>query len=192
MAVASTMLELGTKLPEFRLPDAVSGRTVSSSSLDGSVAVVAFLCNHCPYVRHIQKELGAFARESAARGVKMVAISSNDVASHPEDGPAQMAEEARRAGYVFPYLYDESQAVAKAFRAACTPELYLFDREGRLAYRGRFDESTPRNHAPVTGRDARAALDALLSGAAPDADQTASIGCSIKWKEGNAPEYAGG
>jgi peroxiredoxin len=189
MAVASTMLDLGTTVPEFSLPDTVSGKVVSSASLSGSIAVVAFLCNHCPYVRHVQKELASFARECAARGVKMVAISSNDVASHPEDGPAQMAEEARRAGYVFPYLYDESQAVAKAFRAACTPELYVFDAKGRLAYRGRFDESTPKNHAPVTGREARRAIEALLSGSAPDADQKPSIGCSIKWKEGNAPDY---
>ncbi len=189
MAVFSTMLELGTPLPAFDLPDTVGGERVSSTSLVGSVSVVAILCNHCPYVKHIQRELAAFGSACAARGVKMVAISSNDVVSHPEDGPAQMAQEARRAGYTFPYLYDEDQSVAKKFRAACTPELYVFDSTGKLAYRGRFDESTPRTGSKVTGADARAAVDALLSGNAPTTDQKPSIGCSIKWKDGNAPDY---
>jgi peroxiredoxin len=190
MAAYSTMLELGTELPTFTLKDTVGGAPVASASLRGSVSVVAFLCNHCPYVKHIQKELAAFGRDCASRGVKVIGISSNDVASHPEDGPVPMAEEARRAGYSFPYLYDETQAVAKAFRAACTPEIYVFDASGRLAYRGRFDESTPKNGAKVTGSEARAAIDALLEDKRPDADQKASIGCSIKWKPGNAPDYA--
>jgi peroxiredoxin len=191
MAAYSTMLELGTPLPSFTLNDTAGSGLVTSTSLAGSVSVVAFLCNHCPYVKHIQKALAAFGRDCASRGVKVVGISSNDIASHPEDGPALMAEEARRAGYPFPYLYDETQTVAKAFRAACTPEFYVFDAAGRLAYRGRFDESTPRSGAPVTGAEARAAVDALLAGEMPASDQKTSIGCSIKWKPGNAPDYAG-
>lgn len=190
MAASSTMLELGTALPRFSLPDTVSGARVDSTSFSGSVSVVAFLCNHCPYVKHVQKEIAALGRYAAERGARMVAISSNDIESHPEDGPGPMAEEARRAGYVFPYLFDETQEVAKAFHAACTPEIYVFDREGRLAYRGRLDESTPKNGKPLTGRDARDALDAVLSGKAPSADQVASIGCSIKWRPGNEPDYA--
>lgn len=188
MAASSNMLELGTELPAFSLPDTTSGVVVSSSSLRGAPSVVAFLCNHCPYVKHIQPAFSAFAREYTTHGVKFVAVSSNDVVSHPEDGPERMAEEARAAGYTFPYLYDESQSVALAFRAACTPELYVFDRDARLAYRGRFDESTVRNGLPVTGKDARAALDALLAGTEPSRDQKPSIGCSIKWKPGVAPD----
>lgn len=190
MAANSTMLTLGTELPKFSLPDTVSGGLVDSSSLHGGVAVVAMLCNHCPYVRHIQKELAAFASDVLSLGVRMVAVSSNDVSTHPEDGPEAMAAEAKGAEYPFPYLYDESQAVAKAFQAACTPELYVFDPAGKLAYRGRFDESTPKNGAPVTGKDVRAAVIALLSGKEPSAEQQPSIGCSIKWKAGNEPEYA--
>jgi peroxiredoxin len=190
MAAYSTMLELGTTLPEFSLRDTAGPGKVTSDALLGKVSVVAFLCNHCPYVKHIQRELAAFGRDCDARGVKVVAISSNDVVSHPEDGPSQMAEEARRTGYTFPYLYDEDQSVAKLFRAACTPEFYVFDATGKLAYRGRFDESSPRNGAKVTGADARAAVEALLAGKAPLSDQEASIGCSIKWKDGNAPDYA--
>jgi peroxiredoxin len=184
------MLELGTPLPEFSLKDTAGLGTVTSNSLLGQVSVVAFLCNHCPYVKHIQRELAAFGRDCDARGVKVVGISSNDVVSHPEDGPTQMAAEARRAGYGFPYLYDEDQSVAKRFRAACTPEIYVFDRAGKLGYRGRFDESTPRNASKFTGADARAAVEALLAGNAPSPDQKASIGCSIKWQDGNAPDYA--
>ena len=184
MAVSSTMLALGTPLPAFSLPDTTAnGRLVSSSSLEGSVAIVAFICNHCPYVIHVQRELVAFGRHVAASSsAKMVAVSSNDVGAYPEDGPDKMAEEARRAGYPFPYLYDESQSVARAFEAACTPEIYMFDAQGLLRYRGRLDDSTPKNGRPVTGKDARAALDALLSGNMPDPDQHPSIGCSIKWK----------
>ena len=183
------MLELGTQIPAFLLPDTVTGNTVDSRGFSGTITVVAFLCNHCPYVKHIQRGLSDFGAQCAQKGVRMVAISSNDVETYPEDGPSKMAEEARAARYPFPYLYDESQAVAKAFKAACTPELYVFDRAGKLAYRGRFDESTPKNGAPVTGRDARAAIDALLQGASPSPDQKVSIGCSIKWKGGNTPDY---
>jgi len=187
MAVHSSMLPLGTAMPPFSLPDTVSGRVVSSSELQGQPSVVIFICNHCPYVQHIRgglADLGRFCRE---RGAGMVAISSNDVATYPADSPDMMKREAASAAYVFPYLFDESQAVARAFRAVCTPDLYIFDAAGKLAYRGQFDDSRPKSAVPVTGRDARAALDALLAGRTPAADQKASIGCSIKWKPGQDP-----
>lgn len=187
MAVPSHMLALGTSLPAFSLPDATSGRVVSSAELAGGPAVVIFICNHCPYVKHIRAGLAAFGRDVLAKGVKMVAISSNDVTSYPDDAPDKMALEAKEAGYTFPYLYDETQSVARAFDAACTPDLYVFDAAGKLAYRGQFDDSRPKNDKPVTGADARAAVDALLRGEKPSAEQTPSIGCSIKWKPGNEP-----
>jgi peroxiredoxin len=190
MAASSTMLELGTKLPPFSLPDAATGASVSSSTLAGSVALVMVLCNHCPYVKHLAAELATLTRDVRDLGVKVVGISANDVGSHPEDGPKAMAVEARTNGYTFPYLYDETQEVVKALRAACTPEFYLFDRRGLLAYRGRFDESTPRNGRRPTGHDLRAAIDAVLADKSPSPDQHPSIGCSIKWKPGNAPDYA--
>ena len=176
------MLALGTELPEFALPDAVSGHTVASSSLAGKPAVVFFLCNHCPFVKHIRAGIADFGRYCRDHGAGMVAISSNDVENYPADAPPLMAEEAKQAGYVFPYLYDESQAVARAFDAACTPDLYIFDAQGNLAYRGQFDGARPGNEVAVTGRDARAAVDALLAGRAPSSDQIPSIGCNIKWK----------
>ena len=186
----STMLPLGTEAPDFRLPDP-SGRAVARDDFaDAPALLVAFLCNHCPYVKHIRAGLAAFAREYAARGLAMVAINANDVATHPEDAPPKMAEEAKRAGYVFPYLYDESQAVAKAYRAACTPDFFLFDRARRLVYRGQFDASRPGNAVPVTGRDLRAAADAVLAGRAVAGEQAPSIGCNIKWKPGQEPDYA--
>lgn len=180
----STMLALGTPLPEFSLPDTVSGKSFSSKALAGKPAVVIFICNHCPYVKHIREGLASFGARCKEQGVPMVAISSNDVQTHPDDSPEKMATEARDAGYVFPYLYDESQAVAEAFHAACTPDLYIFDAKGRLAYRGQFDDSRPSNGVLVTGKDARAAVAALLEGRNPDPDQTPSIGCNIKWKPG--------
>jgi hypothetical protein len=146
-----------------------------------------FLCNHCPYVQHVADGIARFARDYAGRGLAAVAISSNDVASYPADAPAKMAEEARRRGYPFPYLYDESQEVAKAYRAACTPEFYLFDRDRRLVYRGQFDASRPGSAVPVTGADLRAAVDALLAGRPVPADQKPSVGCSIKWRPGREP-----
>jgi peroxiredoxin len=176
------MLPLGTPMPTFTLPDTASAELVSSTTLLGKPSVVFFLCNHCPYVKHIRagvSELGRFCKE---RGVGMVAVSSNDVATYPADSPEAMAVEAKEAGYTFPYLYDESQEVARAFDAACTPDLYIFDAQGKLAYRGQFDGARPRNDVPVTGRDARAALEALLAGKAPSEDQIPSIGCNIKWK----------
>lgn len=182
MATPSNALALGTQLPNFSLPDTVSGKTVDASLLAGKVGVVIFICNHCPYVKRIREGLAAFGRDYQARGVAMVAISSNDVSTHPDDGPVQMEKEAREAGYTFPYLYDETQAVAKAFDAACTPDLYIFDAQGRLAYHGQFDDARPKNDLPVTGKDARAAVDALLAGKAPSKDQIGSIGCNIKWK----------
>lgn len=190
MAVTpSTMLQLGTPLPKFDLPDVVSQKNVSSDSLIGSVSVVAIICNHCPYVVHVKEALSKFAREVESEGVRTVAISSNDISTHPSDAPGKMAEDAERYGYPFPYLFDETQEVAKAFRAVCTPEFYVFDAEGRLRYRGQFDDSRPSKPTPVTGADIRAAIAALLAGRTVDPDQKPSMGCSIKWKRGNAPSY---
>jgi peroxiredoxin len=187
-ATPSRMVSLGTPMPAFALPDAVSGQSIDSSALAGRPSVVIFICNHCPFVKHIQGGLADFGQFCRDQNVGMVAISSNDVASYPADSPEAMAAEARQAGYVFPYLYDESQAVAKAFDARCTPDLFIFDGDGKLAYRGQFDDARPGNGVPVTGRDARAAVAALLAGQNPTADQKASIGCSIKWKPGSQPE----
>ena len=185
----STMLDLGTPLPPFSLPD-FNGQMVSDADFKGSKAlVVAFLCKHCPFVKHIRQEFARFAREYAGKGLKVVAIASNDTAQFPEDGPEGMKQEATEAGYVFPYLFDEKQQVARAFRAACTPDLFLFDGQGRLAYRGQFDGSRPKNDVPVTGADLRAAADAVLAGKAAPATQKPSIGCNIKWTPGNEPEY---
>jgi peroxiredoxin len=186
------MLPWGTLAPDFCLPDAVSGRTVALGDFAKSpVLVVVFICNHCPYVKHIRAGLAAFARDYQAKGVAVVAINANDVADYPEDSPAKMKTEAKAAGYTFPYLFDETQAVAKAYRAACTPDLYVFDRSRRLVYRGQFDDSRPGNGRPVTGADLRAACDAVLAGRAPAADQKPSIGCNIKWKPGNEPDHFG-
>jgi len=176
-------------MPAFNLRDAVSDRDFSSADLGGKPALVAFICNHCPYVQHLREGLARIGRLCRERGVGMVAINSNDIATYPQDGPGPMAEEARERGYEFPYLFDESQAVAKAFRAACTPDFYLFDAGGKLAYRGQFDDSRPGSGKPVTGRDLEQAIDAVVSGRAPSPDQRPSIGCSIKWKAGNAPGY---
>jgi peroxiredoxin len=186
-ATPSRMIALGTEMPTFSLPDVVTGKVVDSSRLAGKPSVVIFICNHCPYVKHIRQGLADFGRFCGERGVPMVAISSNDVSTHPEDAPGAMALEAARAGYPFPYLYDESQAVALAFDARCTPDLFIFDRQGKLAYRGQFDDARPASSAPVTGRDARDAVEALLAGGHPSANQKASIGCNIKWKPGNEP-----
>ena len=178
----SNMRELGTPMPSFDLPDTVSGNSVSSRTLLGKPAVVIFICNHCPYVKHIRDGLAAFGRFCQERGVAMVAISSNDAVAYPDDSPAAMKVEAEQAGYVFPYLFDETQAVARAFDAACTPDLYIYDAQGSLAYRGQFDDSRPKTDTPVTGKDARDAVEALLAGNKPAADQKPSIGCNIKWK----------
>ena len=186
-ATPSRMVTLGTPMPSFSLPDATTGKAIDSTSLAGRPAVVIFICNHCPYVKHIQAGLADFGRFCRESTVGMVAISANDVSTHPDDAPEAMAAEAARAGYVFPYLYDESQAVARAFGARCTPDLFIFDADGKLAYRGQLDDARPGNGAPVTGRDARAAVEALLAGRRPRAEQKPSIGCNIKWKPGNEP-----
>jgi len=191
MAVTpSTMLPLGTPAPDFRLPDP-SGKLFSLGDFaEAPGLLVAFLCNHCPYVKHLRAGFAHFAREFQQRGLAIVAINANDAKTHPEDAPPRMAEEAKRQAYVFPYLYDETQEVAKAFRAACTPEFYLFDAGRRLVYRGQFDASRPGNAIPVTGRDLRAACDALLAGDPVAADQQPGIGCNIKWRRGNEPAWA--
>ncbi|MGH2731806.1 MAG: thioredoxin family protein [Actinomycetota bacterium] len=189
MAVASTMLPLGTQAPDFSLP-ATDGSTFSLDSFGGSSALlVAFICNHCPYVRHVQDELAALSKEYMDRGVAIVGICSNDADAYPDDAPAELAAQKERVGFPFPYLVDESQEVAKAYTAACTPDLFLFDAGRRLAYRGQMDSSRPRNQEPVTGEDLRAALEALLSGGAMPEDQRPSLGCGIKWKPGNEPDY---
>jgi peroxiredoxin len=189
VAVNSTMLPLGTRAPDFRLPDP-SGNEVSLADFRIAPALlVVFMCNHCPYVKHIRDGLAKLARDYRPRGVAVVGINANDVANYPADSPAKMAAEAASAGYVFPYLYDETQAVAKAYRAACTPDFYVFGEDQRLVYRGQFDDSRPGNEMPVTGKDVRAALEAVLTGKTVAPNQKPSIGCNIKWKTGNEPEY---
>jgi len=185
------MLPLGTKAPDFRLPD-TAGKIVSRTDFEKSAALlVIFMCNHCPYVKHIRSELAKLGRDYVPRGVAMVGISSNDVANYPADSPEKMAAEAKAAGYTFPYLFDATQEVAKAYRAACTPDIFLFDKEHRLVYRGQLDDSRPGNGIPVTGKDLRTALDAVVAGKPPVSTQKPSIGCNIKWKPGNEPDYFG-
>jgi peroxiredoxin len=185
----STMLPLGTAAPDFRLPD-TNGKTVTLADFkDKPALLLIFMCNHCPYVKHLRAGFVQLARDYQPRGAAIIGINSNDVANYPEDSPAKMAAEVKSAGYTFPYLYDESQAVAKVCRAACTPDFFLFDRGRRLVYRGQFDASRPGNGIPVTGKDIRAALDAVLAGKPTSTMQTPSMGCNIKWKRGNEPEY---
>lgn len=191
MAVPSTMLALGTKAPEFELRDVVTGRTVGIRDFDDKAGLlVMFICRHCPYVAHVRAELARLGRDFADSALGIVAISANDPADYPEDAPESLAEEAREAGYVFPYLFDETQEVAKAYTAACTPDFFLFDADRALVYRGQLDASRPSNGLPVTGEDLRAAIDAVLSGRPVTEDQRPSIGCSIKWRAGNEPAYA--
>ncbi|MGH7785479.1 MAG: thioredoxin family protein [Candidatus Binatia bacterium] len=189
VATHSAMLPLGTLAPDFSLPDTVTGQQVTRDGYRGRPLLVMFICNHCPYVVHIRGGLAAFARDYQARGLAIVAINANDVKAYPDDRPEKMAVEKRQAGYAFPYLYDGSQAVAKAYRAACTPDFFLFDAARRLVYRGQFDASRPGSARPVNGADLRAAADAVLAGQPVAADQHASIGCNIKWKPGAAPSY---
>lgn len=185
----STMLPLGTQAPSFSLPDP-SGKLVSLADFAGSPALlVIFMCNHCPYVKHVAAGLAQLAKEYQAKGVAVVGISSNDVQSHPADAPAKMAEEIKLRGYTFPYLFDETQSVAKAYRAACTPDFYIFDGAQKLVYRGQMDGSRPDSGIPVTGGDLRVALDAVLAGKPAPAEQKPSIGCNIKWKPNNEPDY---
>jgi len=187
---ASTMTPLGTPAPDFSLPDPSSGKTVSLADFaDAPALLVVFMCNHCPYVKHVAPRLAELAREYQQRGVAVVGINANDAAQFPEDSPAEMAKEVTRRGYSFPYLYDESQEVAKAYRAACTPDFFLFDRQRKLVYRGQMDSSRPGNNLPVSAADLRAALNAVLEGRAVPTEQKPSLGCNIKWKPGNEPDY---
>lgn len=194
-ATPSTMLALGTHAPDFNLVD-TQGRVISRDDFRSAPAMlVIFMCNHCPFVKHLRTVLAETCREYQCRGVAVIGINSNDADKYPDDSPAKMAEEVRCAGFSFPYLFDSTQEVAKAYRAACTPDFFVFDRARRLVYRGQFDDSRPStrsfqgNQTPPTGVDLRAALDAVLSGRAPSVDQKPSIGCNIKWKPGNEPEY---
>ena len=185
----STMLPLGTVAPDFELPN-VDGRMMDYAATAGPKGtVVMFICNHCPFVKHVADELARLGREYMPRGIGFAAISSNDVSTHPADSPEQMVAEAEERGYCFPYLYDETQEVAQAYQAACTPDFYLFDADRRLVYRGQLDPSRPGGDLPVTGADLRAAIDALHAGQPPLAEQVPSLGCNIKWKAGNEPEY---
>lgn len=184
------MLPLGTPAPEFNLLEPASGRRIALTDFAANPAlVVAFICNHCPFVKHLRDALAQFGRDCAARGVAFVAINANDVANYPADSPERMVEEARAAGWTFPYLYDETQAVARAYRAACTPDFFLYGRDRKLAYRGQFDDSRPGNGKPITGADLRSAIEAVLAGKPVAAKQIPSMGCNIKWKPGNEPEY---
>ncbi|MDE3188960.1 MAG: thioredoxin family protein [Acidobacteriota bacterium] len=179
----STMLQLGTTAPDFALPDVVTGKTVRRDDFRGQKALlVIFICTHCPYVKHMEKGLAKLGQDYADKPVSIVAISSNDAESYPDDSPAGLKKQAETQGFRFAYLYDETQAVARAYKAACTPDIYLFDADFKLVYRGQFDRSRPGNGIPVTGEDLRDALDAVLAGKPPLAEQQPSIGCNIKWK----------
>lgn len=179
----SNMLALGTRAPDFELPDTVSGRTLSLSELQSETAtVIMFICNHCPFVIHIKDELARLGREYQPKGIAFIAISANDVANFPQDGPDQMTQFAADNGFSFPYLYDASQSVASAYQAACTPDFYIFDSQLSCVYRGQLDDSRPGNETPVTGKDIRSALDAILAGKPVDENQKTSLGCNIKWK----------
>jgi peroxiredoxin len=190
--VPSTMAALGTAAADFSLPEPVTGRTVSLADFgDAPALLVVFLSNHCPFVKHLADELARFGREYQTKGLAIVGICANDVSTHPDDSPEKMAEEVGRRGYTFPYLFDESQEVAKAYRAACTPDFFLYDADRRLVYRGQFDDSRPSADQPVTGADLRAACDAVLAGEPPSPDQRPSVGCNIKWRAGGAPPWFG-
>jgi peroxiredoxin len=190
MAVTSTMMPLGTKTPDFELTDTVSGKTVSTTDFaDKRALLVMFICNHCPYVKHVRDELARLGKDYENSDLGIVAISSNDIQEYPSDSPEEMKAEAERYGYVFPYLYDEDQSVAAAYTAMCTPDFFLFDSDRTLVYRGRLDGSRPNTGVPVTGEDLRSAIEATLSGEPVSEEQYPSMGCSIKWKTGNTPAY---
>jgi len=191
MAATSAMLPLGTEAPDFQLTDVVTGDRVSRDDFgDSKALLIMFICNHCPYVKHVERALADFGRDYAGRDVAIVAIASNDVASFPDDAPELLAARARELGFSFPYLYDESQTIAAAYTAMCTPDFFLFGPDRKLVYRGRFDESRPNSGVPVTGSDLRGALDAVLEDRPVAEEQLPSMGCSIKWKPGNTPAYA--
>lgn len=188
----STMLPLGTKMPAFSLEDAVTGKTVTDRDAAGAKAtLVMFICNHCPFVKHVLDEITRLAGDYIPKGVAVVAVNSNDVASYPDDHPDEMKKLAAKKGWQFPFLFDDTQEAAKTFKAACTPDFFLFGPEGKLVYRGQLDDSRPGSKIPVTGMDLRAALDAVLSGRPAAKEQRPSIGCNIKWKRGNEPPYFG-
>ena len=187
---ASAMLALGTQAPDFQLPDVISGQQISLATFaDRQVLLVMFICQHCPFVRHVQAELARLGKDYAQASVGIVAISANDVVNYPNDAPDQLKSMALALEFSFPFCYDESQAVAKAYTAACTPDFFLFDQNRQLIYRGQLDDSRPSNDQPVNGKDLRAAIDAALAGQSPLPNQKPSIGCNIKWKPGNAPSY---
>ncbi|HSS66537.1 MAG TPA: thioredoxin family protein [Gammaproteobacteria bacterium] len=187
----SKMTELGTPAPDFELPDTRGNRVCRSDFADARGLLVIFMCNHCPYVKHLREALAAFGEEYQPKGLAVVGINSNDASSHPEDSLENMILESERFGYTFPYLRDETQSVAKAYGATCTPDFFLYDSDGRLVYRGQFDDSRPGNKEPITGKDLRSAADALLEGRGAPEMQKPSVGCSIKWKPGNAPDSGG-
>lgn len=185
----STMLSLGIKAPDFHLPD-IHGKSVALEDFkDAQALLVVFMCNHCPYVKHIINHFVILAREYQARGVAVVGINANDTSAYPDDRPDKMAQTAKTLGFTFPYLYDETQEAAKAYHAACTPDFFLFDKSRQLVYRGQMDDSRPGNDKPITSRDLRQALDAVLKGTPVSQDQKPSMGCNIKWKPGNEPDY---
>lgn len=189
---ASTMLPLGTKAPDFHLSDVVSGKTISLDTFAGKTALlVMFICRHCPFVKHVQAELAQIGRDYANADVGIVAISANDAAHYPDDAPDKLKDMAQDLGFIFPVCYDESQETAKIYTATCTPDFFLFDANRELVYRGQLDESRPGNNQPVTGKDLRSAIDAVLASEAVSSDQKPSIGCNIKWKPGNEPAYYG-
>ena len=189
---ASTMLALGTAAPEFQLPDVVSNKTISLNSYkDSQALLVMFICQHCPFVKHVQNELSKIGRDYSQQPLGIVAISANDVANYPNDSPEKLKQMAEELNFNFPICYDESQEVSKAYTAACTPDFFLFDAERKLAYRGQLDDSRPSTDIPVTGRDLRKAIDLVLENKTVDFDQKPSIGCNIKWKSGNEPKYFG-
>jgi peroxiredoxin len=190
--VSSTMLELGTAAPDFALPDVVSGETISLATFAGKPALlVMFICQHCPFVKHVQAELARLGQDYGPKDVGIIAISANSVQTHPQDAPEHLKAMAETLQFNFPYCYDETQEVAKAYTAACTPDFFVFDGDRRLVYRGQLDDSRPGNDTPVTGKDLRAALDAVLAGQTVDPNQKPSIGCNIKWTPGNEPAYFG-
>ena len=189
---ASTMLPLGTTAPEFQLLDVVSGKTISLDTFTGSKALlVMFICQHCPFVKHVQSELAKIGQDYSQQPLGIVAISANDVANYPDDSPEKLEQMAQKLNFNFPVCYDESQEVSKAYTAACTPDFFLFDRDNKLVYRGQLDDSRPSTDIPLTGKDLRSAIDAVLQDRKIDFEQKPSIGCNIKWKPGNEPEYFG-
>lgn len=190
--VASTMLPLGTVAPPFELPDVTTDNPVTLDQVMGaSGLLVMFICQHCPFVKYVQNELVQLGRDYQSQPIGIVAISANDAVNYPDDSPEQLRAMVRSLGFTFPLCYDESQEVAKAYTAACTPDYFLFDRDRQLVYRGQLDDARPGNEAPITGKDLRAAMDALIAGQPVSSDQKPSIGCNIKWKSGNAPDYFG-